>query len=170
MPMEIDPDVLEMVRDQLSRDPPPSTSALYGRAAHMNEEIWDLSLRQFHAMYPLRVKREEAREEASGPTDPGVPPTSPVPDDGSDPGDAGTYDPVGPEASGASHGDAGVSRRLGPDTRAEIRRVLLSTARDVAAAESVTGLAEVLDGIPRRVDEVVAILGSAPAPGSSAGS
>lgn len=51
--METDPDVLEMVRRQLERDPPPSTAALYGRAAQINEDIYELSLRQFNARYPL---------------------------------------------------------------------------------------------------------------------
>lgn len=61
--MEPDPDVLEMVRRQLDRDPPPSTEALYGRAARINDRIYGLSLRQFNATYVLRVKRERKREE-----------------------------------------------------------------------------------------------------------
>lgn len=56
-------DVMEMVRRQLERDPPPPTSALYGRAARIDSDVYDLSLRQFHAKYPLRVKRERARAE-----------------------------------------------------------------------------------------------------------
>lgn len=61
--VDLDEDVLEMVRRQLERDPPPSTRALYGRAVHLNSDLYDLSVRQFHAKYPLRVKREKAREE-----------------------------------------------------------------------------------------------------------
>ncbi len=64
--MEPDEDVLEMVRRQLDRDPPPSTEALYGRAARINEDIYGLSLRQFNATYVLRVKREQKRAEREG--------------------------------------------------------------------------------------------------------
>lgn len=70
--MEPDPDVLEMVRRQLDRDPPPSTEALYGRATRINEQIYGLSLRQFNATYVLRVKRErkqaEKKEKGRAPT------------------------------------------------------------------------------------------------------
>lgn len=64
--MEPDPDVLEMVRRQLDRDPQPSTEALYGRAARINSDIYGLSLRQFNATYVLRVKRERKRQEGGG--------------------------------------------------------------------------------------------------------
>lgn len=60
---EINEDVLEMVRRQLQRDPPPDTRALYGRATHLDDAIFELSLRQFNALYVLRVKRERKREE-----------------------------------------------------------------------------------------------------------
>lgn len=60
---DLNEDVLEMVRRQLERDPPPDTRALYGRAAHLDDSVFDLSLRQFNALYVLRVKRERKREE-----------------------------------------------------------------------------------------------------------
>lgn len=59
---EDDP-VMAMVRRQLDRDNPPDTKALYGRAIHLDSSIRDLSLRQFHAKYPLKIKRERARQE-----------------------------------------------------------------------------------------------------------
>lgn len=55
--------ILNMVREQLQRTNPPSTEALYGRAARIDSSIRALSLRQFNARYPLRVRREMAREE-----------------------------------------------------------------------------------------------------------
>lgn len=60
---ELNEEVLEMVRRQLERDPPPDTRALYGRAAHLDDSVFDLSLRQFNALYVLRVKRERKRRE-----------------------------------------------------------------------------------------------------------
>lgn len=63
---ELNEEVLEMVRRQLRRDPPPNTRALYGRAAHLDESVFDLSLRQFNALYVLRVKRERKRGPGNG--------------------------------------------------------------------------------------------------------
>lgn len=54
--------ILDMVREQLQRINPPSTEALYGRAARIDPAIRELTLRQFNARYPLRVRREMARE------------------------------------------------------------------------------------------------------------
>lgn len=58
-----DDPVMAMVRRQLDRDNPPDTKALYGRAIHLDSSIRELSLRQFHAKYPLKIKRERARQE-----------------------------------------------------------------------------------------------------------
>lgn len=55
--------ILEMVRQQLQRTNPPSTEALYGRAARIDPAIREFTLRQFNARYPLRVRREMAREQ-----------------------------------------------------------------------------------------------------------
>lgn len=56
--------ILEMVRRQLARAEPPSTEALYGRAVRIDASVRELTLRQFHARFPLRVYRERARTEA----------------------------------------------------------------------------------------------------------
>lgn len=54
--------IMSMVRKQLDRTNPPGTKALYGRAVRLDPSIRELSLRQFHAKYPLKIKRERARE------------------------------------------------------------------------------------------------------------
>lgn len=59
---EDDP-VMAMVRRQLERENPPDTKALYGRAIRIDPSLRELSLRQFHAKYPLKIKREKARRE-----------------------------------------------------------------------------------------------------------
>ena len=130
-------DVMEMVRRQLQRDPPPPTSALYGRAAHIDPDVYDLSLRQFHAKYPLRVKRERARAER----------------------DAARRD--GGEVAGTGDGGAGY-RGAGsspePTARDRVREVLYGLAREVASAEGVADLTGVVLRLADRVDEVEAIL------------
>lgn len=132
--VELDEDVLEMVRRQLDRDPPPSTNALYGRAVQLNREIYDLSLRQFHAKYPLRVKREKARkerEESAGAS----------PDAASGSGAAGPVDAA---------------------TRERVRRVFMRFAREVAEAERPEMMVGVVERIPDRVDEIARIVRARP--------
>ena len=65
-PKGTDPEVLEMVRQQLRRDPPPPLSALYGRAVRLNPEIRRLDLREFNARYALRARRQLKAEENGG--------------------------------------------------------------------------------------------------------
>lgn len=55
--------IMEMVRRQLDRENPPDTKALYGRAIRLDPSMRELSLRQFHAKYPLKIKRERARDD-----------------------------------------------------------------------------------------------------------
>lgn len=69
MSVEKQEKILEMVRRQLGRSNPPGTEALYGRAARIDDGVKELTLRQFNARYPLRVRREMAREEEAGDED-----------------------------------------------------------------------------------------------------
>lgn len=180
--MEIDEDVLEMVRRQLDRDPPPSTAALYGRAARINSDIYDLSLRQFHAKYPLRVKREQARRErdaarsGAGPSDGAGAgrddgEAAPVPDD------AGRRHLFGGEAADAAPGGddgrrsgtadgAGARDAAGAaepeETRERIRGVFLRLAREVAEADRPELLVDVVESLPDRVEEIARIVSSRP--------
>lgn len=62
--------ILQMIRQQLQRENPPDTEALYGRAARIDESVRDLSLRQFNAKYVLRVRREMKRSEEEPATEP----------------------------------------------------------------------------------------------------
>lgn len=65
MAVEKQEEILEMVREQLRRSNPPGTEALYGRAARIDDGVKELSLRQFNARFPLRVRREMARAETA---------------------------------------------------------------------------------------------------------
>lgn len=184
--VDLDENVLEMVRRQLERDPPPSTRALYGRAVLMNSDLYDLSVRQFHAKYPLRVKREKAREEreasSRSPTDDA---SGRAGDDG-DPDGRRTPDAEVDEDAGRRHlfGDDDVRDRGGEDprrsgrdgggsgpgtagpvdeaTRERVRRVFMSFAREVAEAERPEMLVGVVEGVPDRVDEIARIVHARP--------
>lgn len=171
--MEPDPEVLEMVRRQLDRDPPPSTEALYGRAARINDQIYGLSLRQFNATYVLRVKRERKRAERERASSSADSSTGTGDDGGRDGGE-----PVEPRSGGFldavreaesdeeppdeedeedRDGRAAVARPL----RDRIRSVLWRYAREVAGAAGMTGAVAAVEEVDERVDEIVEIAGLA---------
>lgn len=159
--LEIDPDVLSMVRRQLERDPPPSTTALYGRATRVNRDIYQLSLRQFHAMYPLRVKREKARD-ADDRTAPDAGPGNGAPprvaqadsarEDDADPGEAGEHAHPVREDDGGGDPDAGAT------LRSRVRSFFFGMARDVVDAEEPGDVVELVQGLDVRVDELIRLL------------
>lgn len=170
--MEPDPEVLEMVRRQLDRDPPPSTEALYGRAARINDQIYGLSLRQFNATYVLRVKRERKREERERASS--AEPSTGTGDDGERDGG----EPVEPRSGGfleavreaesdeedpdEEPGEERDSRAaIAPPLRDRIRSVLWRYAREVAGAAGMTGAVAAVEGVDERVEEIVEIAGLA---------
>lgn len=57
-------DVMEMVKEELRQNPVVSNQVLKGKAEAIDDEIENLSARQFNARYPLQVKRRmsSARE------------------------------------------------------------------------------------------------------------
>lgn len=187
--MEPDPDVLDMVRRQLDRDPPPSTEALYGRAARINDQIYGLSLRQFNATYVLRVKRERkraerererrGREPAVGSSPAGEPGGAAREEEG---GDDGGSDDDGPRpggfleklreaeadgeaedsaSAGTGGGGEGVSEAGRRPLRERIRGVLWGYARQVAGAGGMAGAVAAVEAVDERVDDIVELAGLA---------
>lgn len=58
--------VMDMVRQTIMKTPDIGTNELYKKAQKVDSSIGELTLRQFHARYPLQVKRKMAA--ASGKT------------------------------------------------------------------------------------------------------
>lgn len=108
--------ILSMVRQQLQRTNPPPTEALYGRAARIDESIRDLTLRQFHAGYPLQVRREMARAEKE------------------------------PAAEDDHEKGRSERRLGQDSDRAALRQVFHDFAADVVSARSTAELIDLLDG------------------------
>ncbi|HKK07970.1 MAG TPA: hypothetical protein VKA44_03725 [Gemmatimonadota bacterium] len=121
--------VMKMVERELDRDPDISNEALYEKARKVDGSIGDLTLRQFHARYPLQVKRRRAA--ASGPK----------------------KKKSRSRATSRSRGTKAASGD-GPDREA-IRDVLLRLAREVSAAEGKAAMIDLVVGLDRFVDEVV---------------
>lgn len=120
--------VMKMVESELGKDPDISNEALYEKARKVDKSIADLTLRQFHARYPLQVKRRRAA------------------------------------AAGRSRRNRKRSprarRRVAatPEagSREAVREVLLRFARDVSAAEGKAAVIDIVSGLDRYVDEVLA--------------
>lgn len=55
-----DQKVMAMVERRVKKNPDVSNQELYGKATEINSDIGKLTLRQFHARYPLQVKRKIA--------------------------------------------------------------------------------------------------------------
>ena len=60
------PQVMAMVERELAAAPDTSTSDLFDKAQAMNPAMKELSIRQFHARYPLQVKRLKSLAEGGG--------------------------------------------------------------------------------------------------------
>lgn len=133
MPAEKNQDVMEMVRKELSEDPNAETKALFEKAKEMDSSLEDLSLRQFHARYPLQVKRKMSskKKEKKGKK-------------------AGGSRKKSPTATRTRKRGTSASA----DGREAIREGLLRFAKDVADADSKADLITVLTSVDDYVDDV----------------
>ncbi len=52
--------VMDMVRDELQKNPAIKTDELYDKAKKLDKSVSGLTIRQFHARYPLQIKRKAA--------------------------------------------------------------------------------------------------------------
>jgi hypothetical protein len=134
---DANPKVMEMIESELKKDPDISNKILFEKASKMDEGVASLSPRQFNAMYPLQVKRalkpRKPRKKKK----------------------AKASQPRG--SKGAGRSSAG--RRTGSgggDERDRVRLVLLELAKDIASADGKADVVDVVAGIDRYVDRVVA--------------
>lgn len=65
MPNDRNPAVMEMVEETLRENPDYSTKDLKLKAEEIDEDIEELSIRQFNARYPLQVRRKLSAEKAT---------------------------------------------------------------------------------------------------------
>ena len=136
MPVTKNEDVMSMVRKELKKNPDIETGTLFEKAKEIDGSLKDLSLRQFHARYPLQVKRKMSsakgrkKKKKSGRKKQSKSRSRTR------------------SAAPASDGDGG--------SREAVRAGLLSFARDVAAAEGKADLIGVLTSVDDYVDDVLA--------------
>lgn len=119
--------VMELVESELKKNPKVSNTDLFKKAKRVSRSVSALTIRQFHAKYPLQVKRRLAPKKPRKPR------------------------PKGTAASRAAKAPA--------SNRDAIRRVLLSFAKELSAAESQTATIDVLAKLDKYVDRVVKAAG-----------
>lgn len=56
------PEVVAMVEKAITENPEISTADLYNQARDLNPAIGDLNRRQFHARYPLQIRRRQSSQ------------------------------------------------------------------------------------------------------------
>jgi hypothetical protein len=134
-------DVMNMVRSELEKDPKAGLESLYARAKAIDSTVGQLSLRQFHARYPLQVKRGKAQAEGRTPKRPARKKRA-------------TRDSAAAESTPTPR----ARRRSGGEgqemDREKLRTLFLEFATEFAAAESRTDIVRVISSVDAYVDRV----------------
>ena len=154
------------VAAELKSNPAVSVDELLEGAVKMNAGIADLTKRQFHARYPLQVKRAAARaaEAAAGikrtrrprrapvakeaPAPAAVAEPAPAPEPAAEPAPAPEPEEAPAPAPAAEAAPTGVDREA-------VRRMLFDFAADITAAEGTSGVVRVLGAVDDYVDRIV---------------
>ncbi len=128
-----DDKVMSFVQDELRKNPDAKTSDLYEKAKGTLPSVKQLTVRQFHARYPLQIKRRQAaaakdKQKEAKPARPRR---------------RVSRRKAAAQAAG-SNGD-----------RDAIRKVLLKFAGDLSAAEARKDLVKVLANVDSYVDDVL---------------
>jgi len=122
---ETDGKIMALVEKALAANPKAGTTELFEKAKAADSSVGKLTIRQFHARYPLQVKRRMGRVSEQSAT-----PKSRAP--------ASQLSPA--PASGSHEG---------------VREVFLRFAQDLTSAEERRDLIEVLGRLDRYVDDAV---------------
>jgi hypothetical protein len=139
--------VMEMVVKELDKNPSVGLESLYARAKEIDSSVSELSLRQFHARYPLQVKRSRSRGAAK--RQKGASPRKRAA--GGDKG-AATRGSTQRRSRGDATGGAEFDRE-------KVRQLFLEFASEFAEAESRKEIVRVLssvDSYVNRLSKVVA--------------
>lgn len=118
-------EVMQMVRKRIKKDPSVSNEVLKEQAEKIDPDIADLSSRQFHARYPLQVKRQLSRQKQNG---------------------------QGSESKKKSSQSKSQQTEL---SREQVRAVLIDFARDLSDAGSKAEMIDLLAGLDSYVDRIL---------------
>ena len=132
--------VMALVEKHLAKNPKVSNADLFERAKKVDAAVGKLSLRQFHAKYPLQVKRRRAPKKR----------------------------PAARRRPAARPRPAARSRRpraprkpvVSAANRDAVRKSLLKFAKDVSAATNKTETIDILANVDKYVDEIMKAAGA----------
>ncbi len=144
--------VMQLVEKQLHKDPKTSNADLFKKAQKVDAAVGKLTLRQFHAKYPLQVKRRLAPKK---PKKRGSKPRRSAPRASRKPG----RKPGRKPAAKTTAKTAKTRARSGANREA-VRGSLLRFARDISSASNKVETIEILANIDKYVDEVLKAAGS----------
>lgn len=155
--------VMEMVRREVRKNPDVPSQELFDKAKKMDSGIGRLDIRQFHASYPLQVKRllkksaggrRGAKRAAPARRGPGRPRKTRAPAKAA--AKTAKKTPAGRRrrtaATKAAAGTTTTSARGGRDT---VRSILIKFAGEVAAADQKADVVQVIGSMDRYVDQVM---------------
>lgn len=134
--------VLEYVTRTLKENPGVKNAELFAGACEIDASVAELSARQFHAKYPLQVKRRLAAAAAEAPA--AVAPSVAEPAPAAAPPPPPPPPPPPAEAPSVGDGDA-----------AAIRGLLISLARELANAGTQAETIEVMARLDGYVDDIM---------------
>ena len=155
-----DAEVMSWVEGQLKDNPDVSVDELLAGAVKLNAGIAELTKRQFHARYPLQVKRaaRRAADAAAGikprrrrrkPAAPAPEPEAAAPAPAPEPEPAPQPEPA-PEPAAAPAPEpapAGIDREA-------VRKVMFDLVADITAAEGTSGVVRVLAAMDDYIDRI----------------
>jgi hypothetical protein len=137
-----DEKVMRMVEQELAKNPEASVDDLFDKAKGLNSGIARMTRRQFHARYPLQVKRragagKRKRKAAK----------------------ARKGGKKAAAAKGVKTRGPGRARAAQGDGRDAVRQVLLRLAQEAASADTPSALVKLIVGVDRYVDDVMKVTG-----------
>jgi hypothetical protein len=137
---ETDEKVMAMVEAELKKNPNVSVDELQAKATKINKQVSSLTARQFHARYPLQVKRRKVSGKRAA--KPAARKTA-----------AKSSPRRASRRSSRKAASSAPAATQGAD-RDAIRSAFLSFASDLAAAEERKDVVKVIAGVDKYVDRV----------------
>lgn len=142
---ETNPKVMELVEKELEKNPDASVDELWDKARKIDPSVAKLTKRQFHARYPLQIKRRKSRGSKKKTTSRKK---------------RASGKPAAKKATGKRASRKESSPAAPTANREAVRTVFLAFASDLAAAEARKDVVKVLAGVDTYVNRAMKAAGA----------